>query len=356
MLAALVLVSCGGFRLKSSTLRSYAEPGAGGSGIVLNLSRDQGSVMGTWEDPSLSRYGVVEGDAKADATFSLRFYASNTEAPVGTLQGSWIKGESRMKGVLQFGGGTPRDLELETAAAPTANLVSYSAYAESRKGLPKAESDPTRFYYFGFEPGSPAELRSWYRKTFQGGKDLRAAVATERDTFIKDFDATTKDRAAQMAPELLRPWYYEGRQFLSFRGKDLLVMGLRRGIYTGSEDMSQSLRYAVIDEKERTVLGPGDFLAAGWQEALPALLAASAREELGLAPDAPLAENGLNSNTVSPSGDFFVYSKGMGFHYVPGKLAPAEAGEFFLLLPFDRLNGLVRPDVLARYGMSVSSR
>jgi hypothetical protein len=173
----------------------------------------------------------------------------------------------------------------------------------------------------------------------------------EKIAFLEDFEKTTKERAGQVQAELLPAWFYDGRQFLSFRGKGLLVMGLRRSVFTGGQDVSQNLLHAVIDEGSNTILGPGDFLTEGWESALVPLLTASVREELGFAPDVSLQEQGFLSDNVEPGKDFVVYSKGLAFHYGPGKLAPAASGDFFILLPFDRLQGLLRVDVLAKYGL-----
>jgi hypothetical protein len=61
---------------------------------------------------------------------------------------------------------------------------------------------------------------------------------------------------------------------------------------------------------------------------------------------------GLNTDKPEPSGDFFVYSQGVGFHYLPGELAPEAAGDFFLLLPFDRLGVFGKAETLSRFGLS----
>jgi hypothetical protein len=351
-LAALALSACSpGFRPDGASLHSYAEKGGSAPGLVLNLSRDAEAILGTWEEPAFSRFGIVEGEAKADGSLVLRFYAAITSTPVGQLAGAFGKDESTITGKVQFGSDAGRSLALEARPAPVAGLKVRSVRATSSKGLATSAPEPTRFFYFGFEPQSPPAFRDWYRKSFQDGKPLLDIMNREKAAFIDDFEKTTAVRSGQVQAELLPAWFYDGRQFLSFRGRGLLVMGLRRSVFTGGQGTSTSLLHAVIDEGSNSILGPGDFLTEGWETSLVPLLTASVREELGFAPDASLKESGFASDNVEPGRDFFVYSKGIGFHYGPGKLAPAASGDFFVLLPFDRLQGLLRVDNLAKYGL-----
>jgi hypothetical protein len=352
LLALASLSACtGGFNLDGSALRSYAEKSAPASGLVINLSRDAEALLGSWEEASLSRYGIVEGEAAKDGSFVLRFYSATTATPVGQLAAAFGKGEGLITGKVQFGSDQGRAIVLEERPQDVAGLKVRSVRATSSVGLAKTAPEPTRFYYFGFEPLSPPALRDWYRKAFQGGKSLLDIMRQEKIAFLEDFEKTTKERAGQVQAELLPAWYYDGRQFLSFRGKGLLVMGLRRSVFTGGQDVSHNLLHAVIDETANAILGPGDFLIEGWEEALVPLLTSSLKEELGLAPDSSLQEQGFLSDKVEAGKDFVVYSKGLCFHYGPGKLGPAALGDVFILLPFDRLQGLLRVDVLAKYGL-----
>ena len=354
VVVGLLLSSCGGARVKGTSLKSFAErPGTGGS-ITLNLSRDEDAVLGSWEDPSLGRSGIVEGEVKDNGTFTLNVFSVDTRDVVGRLAGAYSRGESLITGTIQFGNEPARPIALESRPEPVAGLQVHGVHATSMKYLAKTAKDPTKFYYLAFEPTKPADFSDWYRKNFQGGKSLSAILEQEKKAFIEDFENTTKDRAAQIKqPELLPAWFYDGRQFLSFRGKGLLVMGLRRSVFTGDKDVSSSLRYVVIDEGAKAILGPEAFLNDGWEAALPSILGASVREEVGLAEGESLIENGFVTETVDPGKDFIVYSRGMAFHYGPGELAPAAAGEFFVYVPFDRLGGLLREGVLEKYGLGV---
>jgi hypothetical protein len=349
-----LLVSCSPrFKPEGGSLLSFTE--AGGGGIVLNLGRDAESVVGSWEDPSLAHFGLVEGVAKADGSLSLRFYGAVTALPVGSFAGSYRGGETGIEGKLAFGKAEPRPLSLALSPGPTAKLELRTVHRNTREGLPSTETDPTRYIYQGFEPSSPPAFRDFYRGTFQGGKALKDIIEKEGEEFLADFKGTTAQLKEQSREAQVRAWYYEGRQLLSYRSKGLMVMALRRGIYTGGESLSQALRFAVLDEERAALLGPGDFLVEGSEAKLPALIAASVREELGLEEGKSLASEGFVSDEAPSGGDFFVYSRGLGFHYAPGVFAPKETGELFVLLPFERLAGLLKPETMSRFGLAAVS-
>jgi hypothetical protein len=125
-------------------------------------------------------------------------------------------------------------------------------------------------------------------------------------------------------------------------------MGLRRVTYSGGEKTNVGLAYAVIDLAEKKLLGPGDFLAAGWEERFPALLEKSARASLGLSADLPLSKAGFSRDEMSPNGNFFVCSGGLGFHYSAGEIADAALGDLSIVVPFADLGGLLSPGAAAR--------
>ena len=354
IVVALVFSSCSGAGVRGASLKSFAERSGTGGNVTLNLSRDEEAILGSWEDPTYGRSGLVEGEVKDNGSFTLNIFSVDTRDVVGRLAGSYSRGETLITGTIQFGNDPARPIALEAKSGPVDGLQVRSIRATSVKYLAKSAKDPTKFYYFAFEPTKPADFRDWYRKNFQGGKSLSAILEQEKKAFIDDFENTTKDRAEQIKqPELIPAWFYDGRQFLSYRGKGLLVMGLRRSVFTGDKDVSSSLRYVVIDEAGKAVLGPDAFLNDGWDITLPSILGSSVREELGLAEGESLIENGFVTETVEPGKDFIVYSRGIAFHYGPGELAPASAGEFFVYVPFDRLGGLLREGVLEKYGLGV---
>lgn len=309
--------------------------------LKLILSRDGFSVFGTWEEASLARYGLVEGNSKDDGSLRLTFFAAATGAPVGHFSGKYLGGEKAIEGDLSLG--SSESVKLRLDQGQKLNLRQASLQALSRKGLP-AKEEPGHFWFVALEPSSPGAFRTMYRKTFQEGRSLATSMAAARDGVIADFGA-----AAETDPEAAKSWVYDARQFPSYVGESLLVLGLRVGVVSGGRVLEQSLRYSVLDTRQVRRLGPQDFLVEGWEAQLPELLARSAREELGLEEGSSLAQVGLTLDLPLPSPDFLVYSQGLGFHYPPGALAPDGAGDFFILLPFDRLGSLVKPGVLEAY-------
>jgi hypothetical protein len=324
---------------------------SGPRSLSLILSRDSSSILGAWEEAALSRHGLVEGDSKADGSVTLRFFGATTKSPVGLFEGRYEGGEKAIAGRLGFGTEQAIELSFTQDPAPTAPLRQLSAQAQSREGLSATASEPSRFYYVGFEPRKPGAFQSWYRKAFEGSMSLSKAIETEKKTFLGD--AKT---AAAADPASAQAWFYDGHQILTYRNDRLLVMGLRLSVYSGGGGPQSSLRFAVMDPVGLKRLGPGDFLQEKAQARLSGLLAESLREEIGLPAGASLSSAGFLADQLPPSPDFFVYSKGLGFHYPPAAFAPEAEGELFILLPFDRLGEVLKPGILETYGLGGGSK
>lgn len=339
-LFALASASCSPWdATKGQSLLTFSS--ASPRSLRLVLSRDGFSVFGTWEEASLARYGLVEGNSKDDGSLKLTFFAAATAAPVGHFAGKYLDKEKAFEGNLSLG--SSESIKLRFDQGKKLDLRQASLQALSRKGLP-AKEEPGHFWFVALEPSRPGAFRAMYRKTFQEGRTLARSMAAARDGVIADFSS-----AATTDPEAAKSWVYDARQFPSYVGDSLLVLGLRVGVVSGGRVLEQSLRYSVLDTRQARRLGPGDFLVDGWEARLPELLAQSAREELGLAEGSSLGQVGLTLELPLPSPDFLVYSQGLGFHYPPGALAPDGAGDFFILLPFARLEGLLKPGVLDAY-------
>lgn len=353
LLALPLLFSCSGkregFVFDSSSVRVYAAP----SGLRLSLSRDEDSVFGSWEEPASAgaSYGLVQGAVKADGSLALRLYGASTAAPARVLKGSYSGGEGRIEATLIPAGQTEsmgQGVALDEDRTATGDISVLRLHLESRKNLVKSDLDPTRFRYLGLEPSGPESLRSWYRGVFQGGLPLKEAMDKEGRAFIEDFEGSSTQIREQYGQDAIHAWYYEGRQFLAHRAGSLLVMALRRVTYSGGERTNVGLSYAVIDLAEKKLLGPGDFLAAGWEGRLPALLEKSARASLGLAAELPLSRAGFSGDEIAPNGNFFVCSGGLGFHYAAGEIADAALGDLSITVPLADLGGLLVPGAAAR--------
>jgi len=354
LLAFSLLFACSGkregFVFDSPSVEVYAAP----SGLRLSLSRDADSLFGSWEEPAAAggaSYGLVQGAAKADGSLALRLFGASTAAPARILKGSYSGGEGRIEASLIPAGqaeSAGQSVALEADRDATADLSALRLHLDSRKNLVKSDLDPTRFRYLGLEPSGPEALSSWYRGVFQGGISLREAMDKEGKAFIEDFESSSAQLKEQYGQNAVHAWYYEGRQFLAHRAGSLLVMGLRRVTYSGGEKTNVGLSYAVIDLAEKKLLGPGDFLAAGWEERLPALLEKSARASLGVAAGVPLSQAGFSGDEIAPNGDFFVYSGGLGFHYAAGEIADAALGDLSIAVPLADLGGLLSPGAAAR--------
>lgn len=344
------------FDFDAASLAVYVTP-SDSSGLRLSLSRDEDSVFGSWEETASGSaaggpsYGLAQGSAKVDGGLELRLFGASSAAPARTLKGSYRDGERRIVATLISSGegeSAGRSVALEADPRATKDLSTLRLHLDSRKNLVTSDLEPTRFRYLGLEPLGPAALRSWYRGVFQGGLPLKDAMDKEGEAFIGDFENSSAQLKDQYGQNAVHAWYYEGRQFVAHRAGSLFVMGLRRMTYSGGQKGSAGLAYAVIDLAQKKVLGPGDFLAAGWENKLPALLEKSVRASLGLDEGSPLSKAGFTGDAIAPNGNFFVYSGGLGFHYAAGEIADAALGDLSITVPLSDLGDLLSPGAATR--------
>lgn len=328
----------------AASLNSYAEKEGG---LVLRLARDGSLVWGAWEEGFARSYGLVEGEAGEDGALSLKLFGSSASTPPEILEGRYAAGEGRIEGKLSGGAAGRAVLLSRSGYSPKLSLSRL--HAEERGSL-AADAEPTRFDYTSIEPAGPKDLLAWYREAFQGGMDSGAAMAREKDAFFEDFRSGSQALLEAAGEEAVHPWFYDGRQFLAYANRSVLVLGLRRATFAGGAHGMHGLRYAIIDPEGKKVLGPADLFVPGCDETLSGLLGAKAREAFGLEPGSSLAQGGFLVDAIPPTNNMFVYSGGIGFHYNVYEIAPYAAGDIWLCLPFEELGEVLLPGAAGRLG------
>lgn len=335
---------------QGASLSSYVEKGGS---LVVNLTRDGKTLIGSWEDRTKSRYGLIYGEVDEKGGMSLEFHAVDSNRVPGSLEANYAPNEKRIVGKLKLDpAADARDVILVRDSSITKGLELAVLQGEERGSLAE-EEESSRFAYDSIEVASPAALRDWYRTAFQNSKDAKTAMEAERDTFFEDFRTESKSLLEKAGAEAVHPWYYDGRQFIAFRNSRLLVLGLRLLTFTGGTQGMHGIRYAIIDLKEKKMLGGGDFFAPGSTPKLAALLDARARDRFGLPEDVPLSEAGFLADNIGPTANFLVYKGGIAFHYNVNEIAPFAMGDIWLELTFEELGELLAPGVLKSYGLGL---
>ncbi|MBL8968135.1 MAG: DUF3298 domain-containing protein, partial [Spirochaetaceae bacterium] len=169
--------------------------------------------------------------------------------------------------------------------------------------------------------------------------------------FFEDFRAESRKLLDDFGPETVRPWRYEGRQFVAFRNDRLLVLGLGLSTYAGGAHGMHGVRYAIIDVRENRLLSPRDAFVPGCDEKLSDLLDAKVRGAFGFEPGASLAASKLFlTDRIPPTNNFFVFGGGVGFHYNAYEIAPYSTGDVWVEIRWDELGDCLAPGFRERYG------
>ena len=103
--------------------------------------------------------------------------------------------------------------------------------------------------------------------------------------------------------------------------------------YEGGAHGNYSTTLSTIDKKTGRKLFLADILNPEGIKALPELLIQVARKQYQITNNDPLQDNGFLVNTLHPTKNFYITSKGIGFYYTPYEIKPFSDGEINLFIP-----------------------
>lgn len=104
-------------------------------------------------------------------------------------------------------------------------------------------------------------------------------------------------------------------------------------VYEGGAHGNYSTTLLNIDKTSGKKLSIKDILSPEGIKALPGLLDTSARKQYQITNSKPLEDNGFFINTLKPTENFYVTSRGVGFYYTPYEIKPFSDGEINLFIP-----------------------
>ncbi len=107
--------------------------------------------------------------------------------------------------------------------------------------------------------------------------------------------------------------------------------------YEGGAHGNYSTILLNIDKTSGRKLLPEDILSPDGINALPRLLDQSARNQYQISNNGPLKDNGFFVDTLKPTTNFYLTSKGLGFYYTPYEIKPYSDGEINLFIPKEAL-------------------
>jgi hypothetical protein len=193
--------------------------------------------------------------------------------------------------------------------------------------------------------GAGAKGRFFRDVLYQG-----AEPGQYREKILRDYEGEYFEMRAVADPDYPQEnmnWFYteimEG-DMLSSQGA---VIRRSREYYTGGAHGMREREYFVLDFAEMERLGLEDVIKSGSEPALAEAVEAALRDFSNLTGETPLSQGYYFEDTVEPSKNFFLSSRGLGFHWDPYEIAPYVVGPVEILIPWDKIAEHLTPRALS---------
>jgi hypothetical protein len=126
-------------------------------------------------------------------------------------------------------------------------------------------------------------------------------------------------------------------------------IGIRwsREYYTGGAHGMREAEYFILDLAAMKRLKLEDLIKPGSEPALMEEVVFALRDLSNLDGDAPLSSGNYFEDTVEVPQNFFINSRGLGFHWDPYEIAPYAVGPIEILIPYDKIKNLLTPQGLS---------
>lgn len=285
---------------------------SGRPAILLMLSGRGSELWGGWEDVSAKRVGLVEGIIEPDGRINM------------TFRGNFRKKVEIEGWFSLFGSDSTRIV---------------AGFAGGMQNVP--------FHINGIEGDDDGDDKNSGNARWDGRIIFRRANAAGRHSLNPYGMANLKRRAG--AGSGYRH-FSERRSILAAAGSLFSTVSERVTWLSQSRQVMTS-RFEIVSETDGTRLGPGDFFIPGRENQILPLLSAVARRDAGISEGGKLTDAGFFSDDIPPGDGVFICQSGMGFGYDRYRLAPYAAGDFRFVIPWGELEGILRPDVLEKYGL-----
>jgi|GEM_PF-1494509 len=383
-LIVLVMVfAYGGARAPKATLYSFVSD----EGLSLEINGMDGGYDGFWCWPAKRLYGRLYGRRSGIGRLSLDLPASDgsnrslegrfllfsgdidaklverTDAQAASKAGGMdirlkrARGTASAESVLESGAYSTRIDVLGREAAFAARLTGKAEASDGKGGrLPEAERGI--FSEFSLSTVSPRTdaLGPIFDEALRRGLESGAYAASLREAFAADI-------LALHGPAVpARPLEFRERQFPVGRAGKYLSVATERYYFSGGAHGNTVTSFRAFDLQNGKTLLLREILATEVAaspvteekttraadatrgiETIAGLLHKEARRILKLAPGQPFTEAGFFEDALPLSEDWFACPAGLGFHYDRYELAAYARGDFYFVVPWAELAGIVDP-------------
>ncbi len=201
-------------------------------------------------------------------------------------------------------------------------------------------------YYFPDDPNHSLipVLASFYGLDAQSVQ-AESMMQADVDAFIERYRQMSTNADGNT---LEMNWMKSASGFPVFISGDLLCMVKTSAVSTGLQSVRRHAEYVVIDLKNTKKLTYTDIFAENSSEVLSVLLEESLRKQFGIEAGGNLRQAGFFNETVRPNENLIIGAGALGFAYNVYELGPPSKGQPLLMLPFNAVEPLLRPEFKLR--------
>jgi len=114
--------------------------------------------------------------------------------------------------------------------------------------------------------------------------------------------------------------------------------------FTGGAHGMENKDFIVINTRTGKIIDLTDIFTVDSGEELMHLLTNKIKEKYKILLSARLMENGFFTDEIKPNSNFYITSKGIGFHYNPYEFAPYSFGSTDIFLSYGEISQFIRSD------------
>jgi hypothetical protein len=231
----------------------------------------------------------------------------------------------------------------ETQTAPYPALVIEKAIPLMPEKGNKGEEPRLDLSVILLDPAGEG-LEPLLQDLLYGGKKPQEyvdALILDYQNFYHEAYASLPADGAELPRSMLEWFYGETHQVRS--NPPLMVVDRSKDYFTGGAHGMREQEYFVIDSEEKQRLLLEDLILESAKAPLKALVEDALRDYSKLSPGAPLSTGNYFDDSVEVPENFFLNPEGIGFHWNPYEIAPYAVGPIEVVVPYERLQGLLTP-------------
>jgi hypothetical protein len=167
------------------------------------------------------------------------------------------------------------------------------------------------------------------------------ALILDYQNFYHEAYASLPKDSADLPPSMME-WSY-GEIHRVQNNPPLIVVDRSKEYFTGGAHGMREREYFVVDSEEKQQLSLEDLFLESAKAPLKALVEDALRNYSKLSPGKPLSAGYYFDDSIEVSENFFLTPEGIGFHWNPYEIAPYSVGFIEVVVPYERLQGLLTP-------------